>query len=181
MDKNIEVEYKTLVSKSEFDRLREHFSARLLIDQTNTYYDTVDRQLSAQKIACRIRAVSGRFESTVKIKENGDLTEHTLLAEMNDPIIFTLPEFSALLKSVNVTGSLIPIGECHTLREMVVDELGELCFDTNTYRGITDYEIEYEVKADFETSFHRFMRILSLENIEYVPSSSKMKRSTHVY
>lgn len=178
MDKNIEVEYKTLVSKSEFDRLRERFPARILIDQTNTYYDTVDRQLSAQRIACRIREVNGHFEATVKIKNNGDLTEHTLLTELNDPIIFTVPEFVALWKSVHVTGPLIPIGQCHTIREMVVDELGELCFDTNTYRGITDYEIEYEVKGDFETSFHRFMRILSLENIEYVPSSSKMKRST---
>jgi len=180
MDKNIEVEYKTLVSKSEFERLREHFPARYLIDQTNTYYDTVDRQLSAQKIACRIREVNGGFEATVKIKNNGDLTEHTLLAELNDPIIFTMPEFMALWKSVNVAGSLLPIGQCHTMREMVVDEWGELCFDTNTYRGMTDYEIEYEVKTDFDTSFHRFMRILALENIEYVPSSSKMKRSTQL-
>jgi len=180
MDKNIEVEYKTLVSKSEFERLREHFPIRFLIDQTNTYYDTVDRQLSTQKIACRIREVNGRFEATVKIKNNGDLTEHTLLAELNDPIIFTMPEFMALWESVSVTGSLLPIGQCHTMREMVVDEWGELCFDTNTYRGMTDYEIEYEVKADFDTSFHRFMRILALENIEYVPSSSKMKRSTQL-
>jgi len=136
--------------------------------------------LSAQKIACRIREVNGGFEATVKIKNNGDLTEHTLLAELNDPIIFIMPEFMALWKSVNVAGSLLPIGQCHTMREMVVDEWGELCFDTNTYRDMTDYEIEYEVKADFDTSFHRFMRILALENIEYVPSSSKMKRSTQL-
>ncbi len=178
MDKNIEVEYKTLLSFAEFERLRAHFPDRLLIDQTNTYYDTADRQLSAQKIACRIREVNGRCEATVKIKNNGDLIEHTLLTEANDPVIFTVPEFMELWKSANINGTLLPIGQCHTRREMVVDALGELCFDTNTYRGITDYEIEYEVKSEFETSFHRFMRILAIENIEYVPSSSKMKRST---
>ena len=32
----------------------------------------------------------------------------------------------------------------------IITEYAELCFDINSYNGITDYEIEYEVKKDHD-------------------------------
>lgn len=178
MRKNTEIEYKTLVTCDQFERLLSHFPAFKTVTQTNTYFDTVDRKLKDLKMACRIRASDESIVATVKHKVGQEVMEYDVDLDEFDATVFRRDEFRRLFEEVGVSESLVVVGIAKTVRSTVDEPLGELCFDQNTYRGITDYELEFEVKGDPVAGYRRFMEILELENIPYIPSISKMQRAT---
>jgi len=178
MRTNTEIEYKTLVTRDQFERLLSHFPAFKTVTQTNTYFDTQDRKLKAMKVACRIRVSDGSIVATVKHKVDQGVMEYDIDLEEFDATVFQRDEFRRLFEELGMNEDLIVVGVAKTVRSIVDEPLGELCFDRNTYRGITDYELEFEVKGDSVAGYRRFMEILELENIPYIPSISKMQRAT---
>lgn len=178
MRTNTEIEYKTLVTRDQFERLLCHFPVIRTVTQTNTYFDTVDRKLKALKMACRIRVSDDSIVATVKHKVNQGVMEYDVDLEEFDANVFRRDEFRRLFEELGINEELIVVGNVKTVRSTVDEPLGELCFDKNTYRGITDYELEFEVKGDPVAGYRRFTEILELENIPYLPSISKMQRAT---
>jgi len=178
MRTNTEIEYKTLVSEEQFNRLLSHFHIDRTITQTNTYFDTPDRKLKAMKIACRIRVSDALIEATVKEKVEVGILEHNHVLDSFDPEIFRTGEYKQLFERFNVDEPLIEIGKAVTLRRIVDEPGGELCFDQTTFSNFIDYELEYEVIGDQSEGLKRFMDILAMENIQYIPSKSKMIRAT---
>jgi uncharacterized protein YjbK len=178
MRTNTEIEYKTVVSEVQFERLLGHFSVDKTIKQTNTYFDTIDRKLKAIHAACRIRVSDDMIEATLKEHTPKGILEYNHTLEAFDPGIFAAGEYRSLLERFNIMEPLVIIGKATTLRSKVIESTGELCFDITTFKDKVDYELEYEVIGDPEVGFHRFMEILALENIPYIPSKSKMMRAT---
>ncbi|MHC1735007.1 MAG: CYTH domain-containing protein [Erysipelotrichaceae bacterium] len=178
MRTNTEIEYKTLVTRDQFERLLRHFPVFKTVTQTNTYFDTVDRRLKALKMACRIRVSDDSIVATVKHKVDQGVMEYDVDLEEFDSTVFRRDEFRRLFEELGVSEELIVVGSAKTVRSTVDEPLGELCFDQNTYRGVTDYELEFEVNGDPVAGYRRFMEILELENIPYIPSISKMQRAT---
>ncbi|TFG81821.1 MAG: CYTH domain-containing protein [Erysipelotrichales bacterium] len=175
---NNEIEYKTLVSEDQFNRLLAHFTISKTIHQTNTYFDTADRKLKAMRIACRIRVSDVMIEATVKESTDEGILEYNQTLETFDPDVFKTKEFRNLFKRLHMTEPLFEIGNASTTRFIVEEEQGELCFDRTVFQNHTDFELEYEVKVDAQLGYARFMHILELEDIPYVASKSKMIRAT---
>lgn len=178
MRTNTEIEYKTLISEEQFTRLLTYFQIDTTVEQTNTYFDTADHKLKAMKVACRIRVNDMIIEATVKEHTEAGILEYNHTLEKFDPSVFKSGEFKALFARLTVDEPLIEVGKAITLRHLVYEKTGELCFDRTTFKDHIDYELEYEVMGDPEVGFKRFMDILALENIRYVPSISKMQRAT---
>lgn len=178
MHTNLEIEYKTLVTQEQFKRLRDRFSVGRASKQINTYFDTPDRQLLAVKVACRIRISEHAIEATVKRKTVEGVLEYNVTLDQFDPSVFRTEAFQNLFTSLGIHGDLIEVGQTETYRTIVDEPLGQLCFDENHYNGKIDYELEYETIGDPLAGYARFMEILTMENIPYVPSISKMQRAT---
>ena len=69
MTKELEIEFKNMLTKEEYMRLLKDFSAfhNWPKTQHNHYFDTPDFQLKHKLGALRIRNKQGRFECTLKI------------------------------------------------------------------------------------------------------------------
>ncbi len=178
MRTNTEIEYKTLVSEDQFNRLLSHFEVTSTVEQTNTYFDTPDRKLKAKKIACRIRVSDMIIEATVKEQTDEGILEFNHTLNAFDPEIFRTAEFKVLFERLDMREPLVEVGKATTLRRIVDEKNGELCFDRTIFQNGVDFELEYEVKGDAEEGYCRFMEILAMENIPYMPSRSKMMRAT---
>ena len=178
MRTNTEIEYKTLVSEEQFERLLAHFQPNISLQQTNTYFDTVDKRLKALKVACRIRVNDKMIEATIKEQVEVGILEYNHTLDTFDPGIFRVGEFKELFDRFGIFEPLVEIGKATTLRRIIYEKTGELCFDRTIFKNHIDYELEYEIIGDKQEGYARFMEILALENIVYVPSISKMMRAT---
>lgn len=178
MKQNIEVEYKILVSKEQFENL---FNILKLtpnfIEQVNTYFDTESFDLSNQKIALRVRKKNNQFIVTLKTPHDShSVNEFEWIVDSvadftNDPILLEK------LEELGLTNKVYPTFSLRTLRHTEILEQAELCFDINEYGSTIDYEIEYE-----QTSTHDgllvFQELLHKINLTYTTNcKSKITRA----
>jgi len=173
MTENLEIEYKVMLSKEEYERLLNNFPGNESFTQINSYYSSYKKP----EVLFRIRFVNNYYLFTYKeIKGEGRL-EHEIRIK-SDP--FNNKELLDYLKSIGLEKPFIKKGELTTERTVTyLDNEAELCLDKNYYRGITDYEIEYEVKGN--GTLEKFKKILAGANISYIPSkSSKMARALNL-
>lgn len=177
MNKNIEKEYKILVTQEQFTKLLEDYPNAVFQKQVNTYYDTKAFTIQKAYGAMRIREVNKRFLFTLKQHTHEGLMEHELYVKENNVSVFQNEEIKALLASLDIHDSIIPITTLTTYRAMIDTGVAELCFDYNEYGSIKDYEIEYEYKKphDGRTIFNQ---ILSKVNLYYEKNcTSKIQRA----
>lgn len=185
MQKSTEVEFKTLLTKQEYDRLMEKFKGNRTDLQTNHYFDTPRFSLKALDASLRVRERDS-LELTLKKKKGYALQE------------FTLPIDEDIFKAIKETG-IVPeselkqelsqiIGEqklnnflsLSTLRMFFPYKKGILFIDKSQYLGLTDYELEYESKSYFEGK-KEFIELMSELQIQYKKSDRKVKRAFAAY
>lgn len=179
MNKHVEKEYKMLVSKEQFDKLCSLYENLNFITQTNTYYDTVNRDIQKQKGALRIRERNGRFLFTLKMRqENLDgLCECECEVSENSVHALRSKEIIQLLQEYHIEADIIPLTTLVTKRAVVETENAELCFDISTYGSHTDYEIEYEYKRPHD-GLSVFQKLLDQVQLVYVKNcTSKIQRA----
>lgn len=179
MNKHIEKEYKMLVSKEQFDKLCGLYENLNFITQTNTYYDTVNRDIQKQKGAMRIRERNGRFLFTLKMRqENLDgLCECECEVSENSVHALRSKEIVQLLQEYHIEADIIPLTTLVTKRAIVETENAELCFDISTYGSHIDYEIEYEYKRPHD-GLSVFQKLLDQVQLVYVKNcTSKIQRA----
>ena len=169
MEHAIETELKILLTRQQFDTLAAQYQPLEFVEQKNTYY----LSNNSFHYAFRIRERNGETLFTLKHKVNGETDEYEKVLtgpiEDDPDVLATLARFGQY-PPFRVMGYLI------TERAMVITEWAELCFDINHYNGITDYEIEYEVKKPHRHK-QEFRKILAKAGIEYVPNrQSKYQR-----
>ena len=157
MQTNLEIEYKTLLSLSEFDQLGKRFSHVAPVRQTNHYFDTPDLKLRANKLSLRIRTFDYAAEMTLKIPQKVGNLEHNiaLTSEEANAILATktLPQnciniqnILELLKGYAIDLSAVRVlGSLTTTRREYETSIGLMALDKNEYSGRLDYELELEV------------------------------------
>ncbi len=181
MTKELEIEFKNMLTKEEYRKLLAEQNSSP-ISQTNHYFDTADFQLRDQKAALRLRSIGSRFECTLKTPaasgnyETTDALNAQQAAAILDFGRFDAPEVSAELERLGVSPSdLLPIGSLTTHRVEAAYEGGLLVLDHSEYLGKEDYELEYEV-TDEAAGKRSFLSLLEEKHIPVRPADKKIAR-----
>lgn len=182
MSENIEIEFKNLLSESEFKALLNRFAVAEsdLFYQANHYYDTSDYKLKSRSSALRIREKSGTFELTLKEPTEDNIglleTNQTLnslpssLDEITEgAVINRISAASISLSELKTFGTLA------TYRTEFPYKSGLLVLDKSEYLGVTDYEIEFEV-PEFNQGAIEFKELLEDVGIEVRETKNKVRR-----
>ncbi|MGV3087580.1 CYTH domain-containing protein [Streptococcus suis] len=183
MKNHLEIEYKTLLTKSEYLRLLPDFADVKPVMQTNHYIDTPDLDMKSNRFSLRIRTFEDMAELTLKIPQeignqeyNQDLDIDTARKLLTN---FQLPK-GQITDIISATGvpldNLAVWGSLTTKRYEKETSIGLMALDENDYAGIHDYELEVEV-ADAEEGKILFDDYLKKQSIQFKYASSKVART----
>ena len=184
MTKELEIEYKNMLTETEYKKLLRHYglereNARV---QINHYFDTSDGRLRKKRCALRIRQTDGRAECTLKTPapdgnyETTDRLSEEQAAAMLNGERFDSPEVEAALKSLGIDpGELQPFGTLTTRRLEVPAQEDLLVFDHSEYGAQEDYEFEFET-SEAEAGKKRFDEFLRDHQIPVRPADKKIAR-----
>lgn len=152
MKNHLEIEYKTLLTKSEYKRLLPDFSDVNPVFQTNHYIDTPDFDLKNNRLSLRIRTFEEMAELTLKIPQEIGNQEYNQALDIQTARAlltqFQLPT-GQIADIISITA--IPLnrlavwGSLTTERYEKETSIGLMALDKNDYLDQTDYELEVEV------------------------------------
>lgn len=164
MNKNIEKEYKVLVTKDQFEALRCLYKNLEFIRQINTYYDTDSMAIKEKQGAMRIRTLKDTCIFTLKLNIGHKLYEYETFVKDDTLEALQQSDIKALLNEFHIQGDLKRLTQLVTERAIIETDYAEICFDISTYQGKTDYEIEYEYKKDHDglTAFQTFLKPIGI-------------------
>lgn len=184
LSQNIEIEYKNLLTKQEYDHLIEFFKVdKILIKkQINHYFDTSSFHLKHAKSALRIREKGDYFEMTLKQPAQIGLLEtnqvlHSLEATefLNNRILPDGPIKDQLLSISVPVEDIEYFGSLTTNRVEFDYKGGLLVLDHSNYLNVDDFEIEYEV-TDPDKGEQIFIELLNSMKIPSRITENKVQR-----
>ncbi|MGR6002090.1 CYTH domain-containing protein [Bacillus cereus] len=182
MTQEIEIEFKNIVTKEEFDTLCKSFSIEAFTKQVNHYFETPDFSLKEAGSALRIRHKGATYTLTLKQPaEIGLLETHQVVTEdeakmmMETNTIIQGAVVDQLHKLQIPVSALTYMGSLTTERAETLFKDGTLVFDHSFYYNHDDYEIEFEVQ-DEETGKVAFIHLLTQHNIPVRHTNNKVKR-----
>lgn len=166
MHKNIEIEYKLLLTKDQYELLKPQFGNHVY-QQTNYYFDTPDELLRNLRITLRVRLKGDHYEFT--LKRSGEIG----LDEFNENI--SKEDFNRLINHEEIKSDILGLLEEYDIKANDLCQIyslttyrydlpykdGLLSLDMSDYLGVRDYEIEYEVNdtKDAIKHFNQFLRV----------------------
>lgn len=182
---HIEIEFKNLLTKEEYERLLAHFSVTpaQIIPQANHYFETAEGHLKQAMSGLRIRQIGDYYECTLKEKSSahGHLeTTVEITKEQADTILatghFPFPEISTRLEAIGVPlDALNLFGSLQTNRAELPYEDGLLVLDHSKYLQREDYEVEYEA-SDENMGAISFQQLLMTHQIPQRHTDKKIAR-----
>jgi uncharacterized protein YjbK len=184
MRQEIEIEFKNLLTESEFVTLTKAFSIlpENFVKQENHYFDTTTFSLKEKGSALRIRFKEGTYTLTLKQPiEHGLLETHQDITEDEAIMMFSsggLPEGDIynIIQALNINPmDLTYLGCLKTLRAETSYLEGTLVFDHSYYLGVEDYELEYEA-TEFHLGQQNFNDLLEIHKITKRHTENKIKR-----
>lgn len=186
MSTNLEIEFKNMLSESEYEQLLNHFSIseEQIWTQKNVYFDTKAFDLKRQKAALRVRIKNSTYELTLKtqaevglLETNQMITKTDYTTLKHDHRLINGPVYEALMDlGININ-DLRVITDLTTKRAEVDYQDGLLVLDKSFYGEVIDFELEYEVK-DYNKGLNIFNELLAKHNIPTRPAQNKIKRAT---
>lgn len=183
--REIEIEFKNLLTKEEYEKLLNHFIPKQdeQITNKNFYYDDANESFKKVNSALRIRYTNKKTEMTLKIKGTTQNIEINVPLDENFPkeptVLPTLPnEIMTELEILNLKiKTPMLIQKIETLRYEIKTDNGLVVLDRTTFlNDIVDYELEYET-ADYEKGLHSFEKLLTTHNIKKRPAKPKIARA----
>ena len=178
MQKHLEIEFKTFISKGQYENLLEKFNLTdKVFKQTNYYFDDSNFSLLKDKIVLRIRkkeqykltkkekCESGNNESSLYLT---DAQAENMIAQGFDASIIGINKQVQTQYQLTTYRAKTPYSGCM------------LFFDRSEYLDKTDYEIELEVD-NYDEGLKIFLDFLKENNIEYNKSNSKAERAFKAY
>ncbi len=184
MSQEIEIEFKNLLTKEEFNRLKAHlqFSDSDFFKQVNYYFDTEDFLLKRHGSALRIRETASGSELTLKEPAGEGLLETTQPLNIGEKKTMLLmgvlpdgPVKEQLRKRKFPFERIMCFGSLTTERAEKKYRSGLVVLDFSSYLNQHDYEIEYETE-DFKTGQKIFHELLQKENIPLRKTANKIAR-----
>jgi uncharacterized protein YjbK len=184
MNQHIEIEYKNLLTKENFERLMQHFDITQndFFSQQNHYFDTDNFDLKNQSSALRIREKNGCFELTLKQPAaQGKLETNQMISLKEAKSFLNEGLFPAgAVQGIIRQAGLNPLdftcfGTLQTDRAEVNYLGGLIVLDHSFYVGKEDYELEYEVE-DAGIGQKIFIELLETLEIPLQKTENKVKR-----
>lgn len=181
MAKELEVTFRTLLSKSEYLRLAKQFSDSPANLQINYYFDTPRFTLKASEIILRVRK-RDKYELTIKRKKGYnkyELTEIITEEEFNNFLkTKTIPSLQIQNELTDVIKgqTLVNYMSLSTYRIFFPYKKGKIAIDKCEYVDAIDYELEYEAST-YEQGKREFIEIVKEFGIIYKKSEAKIKRA----
>ncbi|WP_087973292.1 CYTH domain-containing protein [Oceanobacillus rekensis] len=183
MTQEIEIEYKNILTKDEYDRLLYSLPFPPSGNkQTNHYFETKDFALKKSACALRIREKEGKYQLTLKephpdgLLETHDwLTDQEANAWLGGNIVLKKNTEKQLLKKGIPMKELLYCGFLTTIRREIPYQGVLLVLDYSTYHGQQDYEFELEATSK-QTGLQMFEKILSDHHIPKRETSNKIER-----
>ncbi|OEH91604.1 CYTH domain-containing protein [Bacillus solimangrovi] len=184
MNQEIEIEFKNLLTKKEFQDFLTYYKLKEkdFISQTNYYFDTENFALKDKQSALRIRYKNGVYILTLKEPHTkGILETHEELSEeetnqmltnggcINGMITERLSEMMIDTSTLHLLGSLT------TNRAEVKQENALLVFDHSFYLEHEDFELEMEVSNRNQGEIY-FKQLLEKFKIPTRETPNKMER-----
>ncbi|URT72244.1 CYTH domain-containing protein [Cytobacillus firmus] len=183
-NKNIEIEFKNMITTDEFTALMNFLNLRSedFSEQENHYFDTPDFLLKEKGSALRIRHKYGSFELTLKqphpeglLETNEDLSESEA-AEMIQTGKIPREQIKKSLEELGIkTDNLRYFGTLTTKRAEKEYNKGLAVLDHSRYLDKEDFEIEFEVD-DRKDGQMVFLNLLQQLNIPVRKTENKIKR-----
>ena len=189
MSEQIEIEFKNLLNKDEFNQLQHLFNIKPehFVEQKNHYFDTEFFDLKEHKSALRIREKQSFYEMTLKqpladqeglLETNCQLDAQTAINIINE---HGLPnnQIAEKIKNLDIDPQTIRyFGTLTTKRVEVPYQGGLLVLDHSSYFQKEDFEVEFEVH-EYEQGKKDFAQLLSSMNIPLRPTQNKVERFYH--
>ena len=185
MSQHIEIEFKNLLTKQQYETLLGafHIAPTQIIRQMNHYFDTPDEQLKQLASGLRIRQFPSDIECTLKEKsgEHAHLeTTHPLTEQQAADMLEggTVParNVAARLATLGIPiEQLTRIGTLTTDRVEIEYKGGLLVLDHSFYLQCDDYEVEYETN-DETFGKNIFAELLQQFDITPQPTPKKIAR-----
>lgn len=183
MSQQIEIEFKNLLTQTEYHHLQQYFKIEpsQIKKQINHYFDTKDFSLKTASSALRIREKGNRYELTLKqpaevglLETNQTLSHHEAQAMFKSA---QLPEgpVKSILDSTDIDDRLEYFGSLTTYRSEIDYQGGLLVFDHSLYLDVEDFEVEYEVTSE-ECGKQIFKQLLESMNIPFRKTENKVRR-----
>lgn len=175
MNKNKEIEFKTLISKEQYYNLLDEFNlTNNIFSQINHYFDTENTDLIQEQTVLRIRQKGNNYKLTKKTRAlvGADETHIFLSKEKAQEMLET--GFDANI--IGLPYKVKKVAELTTYRASSHFRNGKIFFDRSEYYGKVDYEIEYEVD-EVNQGKKDFKDFLDSHEIEYKESIRKSKRA----
>ncbi|MFC7394116.1 CYTH domain-containing protein [Scopulibacillus cellulosilyticus] len=183
MNQEIEIEFKNILTKTEFEQLRDHFQLdNVFLRQVNHYFDTQKFDLKSKGAALRIREKNKKQVLTLKQPhQEGLLETHQYLShsEANNMIeTGQLPkgDIQNILTHSGIKETKLQyLGSLTTDRAQISFKNGELVLDHSYYFDKDDYELEYEA-TDAKSGKEIFNQLLSQFHIPSRETKNKIRR-----
>lgn len=187
MSKEIEIEFKSMLTKNEYETLLRYYnvSDEQFVTQTNLYFDTTDFQLKQHGMGLRIRRFADKAEATLKIPQTIGLLEVTDPLTLNevdealakDQFAQQAAEILEQLETLNIPLSdLHLIGKLITKRAEFMIPEGKLALDESWYSEHHDFELELEVpNSGFDET--AFKQLLAKFDLPYRKTQNKIVRA----
>ena len=172
---SLEIEFKSGLTKEEYERLIKKFELEgKTFIQTNYYFDTINHDLLNNNIILRIREKEHNIKLTSKTKVSDGALERHIILEKDKAIEMIKNGFDANIIGIDKQVKMIAL--LKTERVKTSYKNGILFFDKNTYYNTVDYEVEFEVtdKLDGQIDFNNF---LYENNLTFKKLVSKSKRA----
>ncbi|WP_078548053.1 CYTH domain-containing protein [Litchfieldia alkalitelluris] len=184
MNQELEIEFKNLLMKNEFETIRNFFnlSESSFIVQENHYFDTEDFSLKENSSALRIRLKENNHILTLKQPQQVGLleTHQSLTSQSVKQLIEGKSvidgKISELISEMGIQHELLKyFGTLKTYRSEVPYKNGILVLDHSLYLNVEDFELEYEVTDEIE-GFENFKNLLTSLNIPQRKTENKIQR-----
>ncbi len=178
MQKHLEIEFKTFITKEQYEYLLNKFD---LVDkvfkQTNYYFDDEAFSLLKDKIVLRIRQKE-QYKLTKKEKGETGNNESSLYLTDQEAKDMLEKGFDASIIGIN---KFVKTQYQLSTYRAKTPYLGcTLFLDKSEYLDKIDYEIELEV-TDYNQGLEIFNNFLKENNIEFNKSNSKAERAFKAY
>lgn len=182
MTQEVEIEFKSMLTKDEYDKLIQAYKLEDQVRwQANDYFDTPSFQLKKNGAALRIREKKqGQVLTLKQPNEVGLLETHASITEEEAEDLFKYgivhdDQMKQALAPFQLNAPLEHLGRLETNRAEHQTEDGLLVLDESHYLETTDYEIEFEVTNE-EAGQRAFERLLSEHGLPYRPAKNKIVR-----
>ncbi len=160
MTQEIEIEFKNVLTKEQFENLLKQFNVdeNMIVRQTNHYFDTLQMALKSLSRGLRIRETKAKILCTLKEKtsENTHLETTDELTKEQAELMLAGEKFLAPTVKKRLIELNIPLQELRVFGTLTTDRVelaykgGTIVFDHSFYLQHDDYEVEYETSNEIE-------------------------------